>query len=181
MSRIDSSPGGPPGVVCYLGLGSNIGNREQHLKDAIESIAALEGVELSRVSSFHETEPVGFQDQPNFINAVLEARTLLSARSLLEALQSIEDEMGRKRIRKWGPRCIDIDILLFGNFRVSEPDLTIPHKDMHLRRFVLAPLCELIPDRKHPVAGLTFGQLLRDAEISGEAIGPRKKRRVSAL
>jgi len=162
-------------VLAYIGLGSNLGDRESNLREALDKIGSAFGLNLLRVSSFHESEPIGPPDQPDFVNAVAEVKTSLPARSLLEALQRIEVEMGRTRSRRWGPRTIDLDILLYGDRLVSAPDLTIPHAMMHLRRFVLAPLCELVPYEEHPMLGLRFSQLLR--RVEWEASGQRPSAR----
>jgi len=164
-------------VLAYIGLGSNLGDREGSLRKALEMIDSENGVGVLRVSSFRESEPVGPQDQPDFVNAVAEVQTSLSPRSLLEVLQRIELEMGRTRSRRWGPRLIDLDILLFGDQLVSEPDLVIPHRLMHLRGFVLKPLCELVPEAEHPVAGLRFCELLDRVEraASGQRLSPARE------
>jgi len=158
-------------VLAYIGLGSNLGDRENNLSEALNRMRSVAGLSLLRVSSFHESEPIGPPDQPDFLNAVAEVATSLPPRSLLGATQRIELEMGRIRSRHWGPRLIDLDILLYGDRLVSEHDLVIPHPMMHVRRFVLAPLCELVPNEEHPTLGLTFSQLLRrvkwDAGVQG--------------
>lgn len=162
-------------VLVYIGLGSNLGGREDNLRKALDKIGSVVGLNVLRVSSFHESEPVGPLDQPDFINAVAEVKTSLPPRSLLEALQRIELEMGRTGSRRrWGPRLIDLDILLYGDHLVSAPDLTIPHPMMHLRRFVLGPLCELIPDGEHPMLGSRFSRLLHRVELAagGKRLSP---------
>lgn len=161
-------------LLAYIGLGSNLGDREGNLRKALDKIGSAVGLNVLRVSSFHESEPAGPPDQPDFVNAVAEVQTSLAPRSLLEVLQRIELEMGRTRSRPWGPRLIDLDILLYGEHWVSERDLVIPHPMMHLRRFVLGPLCELVPDGEHPLLGLRFSQLLRRVELeaSGQRLSP---------
>jgi len=163
-----------PAVLAYVGLGSNLGDRVGNLRKALEMIDCENGVGILRVSSFCESEPLGPKDQPDFINAVAEVQTSLAPRSLLEALQRIELEMGRARARRWGPRLIDLDILLYGDLVVSEPDLVIPHRLMHLRGFVLEPLCELIPEAEHPARGLRFCELLDRVEraAGGRRLSP---------
>ncbi|MBN2208711.1 MAG: 2-amino-4-hydroxy-6-hydroxymethyldihydropteridine diphosphokinase [Candidatus Coatesbacteria bacterium] len=153
-----------PAVLAYIGLGSNLSDRESNLRKALDMIDSEDGVSILRVSSFCESEPVGPKDQPDFVNAVAEVQTSLVPRSLLEVLQRIEREMGRIRSRRWGPRLIDLDILLYGDLLISEPNLVIPHRLMHLRGFVLKPLCELIPEVAHPAAGLRFRELLDGVE-----------------
>jgi len=151
----------------YLSLGSNIGDREAHLREAI---ARLESAgHVVAVSSFYETEPVEFTQQPWFLNGVVALDTTKMPRQLLAALLRIEREMGRRRVQKKGPRTIDIDILLFGNTVMDSAELTIPHPAMHERRFVLQPLAEIAPDARHPVFGKTI-QELREALPKGQAV-----------
>jgi len=146
--------------MVYVALGSNIGDREKTLRAAIDLMNGVEGISVLRVSSFHETEPVGGPPQPNYLNAVAEVETDLPPAGLLAELQRIEHHLGRTREVRWGPRTIDLDILLMGDTIVNEPDLTIPHPRMHERRFVLEPLCELAPDAVHPVLKKTVRELL---------------------
>jgi len=142
---------------AYIGLGSNMGEREASLRQAVELLDATDGVEVTNVSSIYETEPVGYLDQPDFLNAVVEIETSLSARKLLLATKEIERLQERRRDVRWGPRTIDLDILLFGNVRISEPDLRVPHVEVSNRAFVLAPLAEIAPDLTLP-----DGQKIRD-------------------
>jgi len=128
---------------CYLGLGSNIGLLEKNLKQAIELIANIEGVSLLKVAPFYLTKAWGKTDQQNFLNSAIAIDVLLEPKVLLKALQAIEVQMGRKRTEKWGPRIIDIDILLYADFVVKQPQLTIPHPYITERDFVLAPLYDL--------------------------------------
>lgn len=118
------------------------------------------GVEVKRVSSVYDTEPVGVRDQPWFLNVVVEAETELFPVQLLKRLQEIEIRLGRRRLGEQGPRTMDIDILLYGAFRVDRSDLTVPHPRLAERRFVLEPLHELAPDLRHPVSRLTIRELL---------------------
>jgi 2-amino-4-hydroxy-6-hydroxymethyldihydropteridine diphosphokinase len=132
-------------TVSYIGLGANLGDREANLRAALERLAELGGL---RVSSFRETDPVGITDQPRFVNAVAELETDLAAVALLERLLEIERQLGRDRSReeRWGPRSIDLDLLLYGDEVIDEPGLTVPHPRLAERRFVLEPLHELAPD-----------------------------------
>jgi 2-amino-4-hydroxy-6-hydroxymethyldihydropteridine diphosphokinase len=146
----------------FLGLGSNIGDRAANIKRACHLIGEIEAVRLVRTSSLIETKPVGYKDQPDFINAVLEIVTPLSPRKLLTAIKEIEQRMGRRRAVRFGPRIIDVDILLFGQRVIDEPGLTVPHPRMHERRFVLGPLAEIAPETVHPVLKISVMELYRD-------------------
>ena len=144
--------------TCHIGLGSNLGNRRANLVAAVELIGRLPGTQIRRVSSFVETAPVGGPpEQQPFLNAAAEIASILTPRVLLERLLEIEQKLGRARSEHWGPRPIDLDILLWGDSRVDEPELVIPHASMHFRRFVLEPLVEIAPDARHP-AGWTVAE-----------------------
>lgn len=136
--------------LVYLGIGSNLGNRADNCIKAI-SFLKENGLKITKRSAMHETMPWGVKDQPEFINMAVEAETDISPLELLSLIKKIEVDMGRQSGMKWGPRVIDIDILLYGNERVSEAGLTIPHPLMHKRDFVLRPLSEIAPDVIHPV------------------------------
>jgi len=146
--------------ITYLSLGSNLGNREQNLKEAVRRASTLGRVVA--VSSFYETEPVEVTDQPWFLNCVLALETTAEPAQLMRELLRIEHEMGRQRVLKKGPRSIDIDILLFGDDVVNTPELTIPHPEMARRRFVLEPLAEIAPELLHPISQKTVVQLLAE-------------------
>lgn len=133
-------------TVVYLGLGANLGDREEMLARAAARLDAHPAIRVLRRSSLYETEPVGPAGQPWYLNAVLEAETSLSPLELLGTCKQIEAELGRKRGVRWGPRPIDIDVLLFGHFQISTPDLVVPHPELRKRAFVLVPLAEIAPD-----------------------------------
>jgi 2-amino-4-hydroxy-6-hydroxymethyldihydropteridine diphosphokinase len=146
----------------FIGIGSNLGNRRAHYQKALARIAALPKTRIVKSSSLYESEPIG-EAKNWYINGVIELETDLSPQQLLRRLQEIEQEMGRKRTpqtKKWTSRKIDLDILLFDNQVVESPSLTIPHRELHKRRFVLLPLCELAPHLTHPRLGVTITDLL---------------------
>jgi 2-amino-4-hydroxy-6-hydroxymethyldihydropteridine diphosphokinase len=147
-------------VLAYIGLGTNLGDRELNLRRALQRLEELGPV---RASSFRETDPVGVTDQPKFLNAAAELATESPPRELLERLLEIERELGRDRAaeRRWGPRVIDLDLLLFGEEVIDEPGLTVPHPHLTERRFVLEPLHELGPELRLP-DGRRVVDLLRE-------------------
>ena len=159
--------------LVYLSLGSNIGDREEHLRDAIARLPT-EGNIVS-VSSFYETEPVEFADQAWFLNCAVVLETAQTPEQLLADIIRTEQELGRQRIQRKGPRIIDIDILLFGDTVRDSPELTIPHPAMHQRRFVLEPLAEIAPEARHPVLKKTIRELLAGLP-AGQAVRKHQKR-----
>lgn len=148
-----------PEKTVYLGLGSNVGDREQMLQAAIDRLKSPE-LRIVRVSSVYETEPQGRRNQRWFLNLVVEAETDLFPRQLLGRIAKIEQELGRRRMLANGPRTIDIDILFYGNFVVDTPELSIPHPRFAERRFVLAPMVDLAPELRDPVSRRTMRELL---------------------
>jgi 2-amino-4-hydroxy-6-hydroxymethyldihydropteridine diphosphokinase len=151
----------------YLSLGSNMGDREAHLREAI---ARLQGEgRFASVSSFYETEPVEVTDQEWFLNCAVALETTRTPEQVMAALLNIERVMGRQRIQRRGPRIIDIDILLFSDRIIDSNELTVPHPAMHQRRFVLQPLAEIAPAARHPVLKKTIRELL-DALPAGQGI-----------
>jgi 2-amino-4-hydroxy-6-hydroxymethyldihydropteridine diphosphokinase len=145
--------------TAYLSLGSNIGDRIANLREAIRHLGSVG--EVKRVSSFYETEPMEFTEQPWFVNVVVELETEQEPEALLASLLAIERAMGRERRQKKGPRNIDIDLLLLGDIIVQQPGLTVPHPAMHARRFVLEPLAEIAPDVIHGTLRRSVRDLLR--------------------
>ncbi len=147
-------------IKVYIGLGSNLNDPQAQLKKAIISLDMVTSTSVVRTSSFYRSKPVGPQDQPDYINAVVELATELSAHVLLSYLQSIENEHGREREIKWGARTLDLDILLFGDEIIQDDHLGIPHVEMYKRGFVLLPLDEISPDCMIPGIG-AVSSLLR--------------------
>jgi 2-amino-4-hydroxy-6-hydroxymethyldihydropteridine diphosphokinase len=143
-------------VKAYIGLGSNLGERESMIRQALEALSILPETDLVRASSLYDTEPVGDVDQPNFLNAVAQVETDLPASQLLWNLQLIEKRLGRERTRRWGPRVIDLDLLLYGDEIIEEDTLRVPHPELTRRAFVLVPLVELEPLLVHPGTGETM-------------------------
>lgn len=145
----------------WIALGSNMGEGRKNLDLAIKMMNER-GVSVKKVSTYIETEPYGYTEQDNFVNAVCIAETKLSPRELLETLLKIELDMGRVRIIKWGPRIIDLDILFYEDLIIDEEDLKVPHIEIQKRSFVLEPMNEISPDKIHPVFKKTVHQLLLD-------------------
>ena len=137
---------------AYVGLGSNLGDREATVRRAVELLGERLGIEIVAVSTLRETDPVGYEEQPRFLNGVAALEVDLTARALLDELLAIERELGRDRSRetRWGPRTIDLDLLLYGGETLDEPGLTVPHPRLAERQFVLVPLHELEPDLRLP-------------------------------
>jgi 2-amino-4-hydroxy-6-hydroxymethyldihydropteridine diphosphokinase len=147
------------GQSAYLGLGSNLGDKEMNLRRALQSLDQPE-IEILKASPLYATEPVDFKDQDWFLNQVVSIQTSLGPRDLLSCCLQIEEKMGRKRTASKGPRNIDLDLLLYGDLVIQEKGLTIPHPMLHTRRFVLVPLATLAPDVIHPVLRQPISTLL---------------------
>lgn len=131
-------------MQCYIGVGSNLGDRQGNIEAAIQRLREAGGIEVTKVSSIYETEPVGGPQQPKYLNGAIAINTELEPRQLLLALQKIENQLGKQRSVKNGPRTIDLDILMYGEEEIDEPDLKIPHPRMHEREFVLKPLRDIV-------------------------------------
>jgi len=155
---------------AYLGIGGNLGDRERTLIEGTQALDAEPGIQVLRASGVYETAPMGVEDQPGFLNAVLHIQTALSARQLLDRLLAVEKQFGRYRLRKWGPRTLDLDILLYDSELIGEEGLSVPHPYLHVRGFVLIPLCDLIPDALHPGLGRTIRDLAD--QVGDEGVKP---------
>lgn len=164
--------------TAYIALGSNMGDRKALLDQAVKALNALPGYPVrddqgktvaakavEKVSKYYETEPYGVTDQADFLNACLRLRTLLTPEELLETLHRVEQEAGRERIIRWGPRTLDLDLIFYDDLVLESDELCIPHVEMHKRRFVLEPLCEIAPYKRHPVYGKTVQEMLQDHGI----------------
>jgi 2-amino-4-hydroxy-6-hydroxymethyldihydropteridine diphosphokinase len=152
------------GIISFVGIGSNLENPVARCNDAVKLISDIRDSILLRRSSFYRTEPVGFREQDWFINAVVEIKTVLTAQQLMIELQKIEILIGRLREVKWGPRIIDLDILLYGQEVIREDLLIVPHPELHKRRFALAPLYEIAPYAIHPAFGVSVAGLMTRLE-----------------
>lgn len=155
---------GTSGIISFIGVGANQGRPAAQCLEAIEHMHAAFGIRVLRRSSLYRTEPLGLQEQDWFVNAVVEIRTVLQAGDLLQALQAVERRMGRERDVRWGPRVIDLDILLYGQEVIQSPDMDIPHPEFHKRRFVLVPFNEIAPYALHPAFGVSIHGLLERLE-----------------
>lgn len=154
-------------MKAFIGLGSNLGDRRRNIEKAIEELKSSRMVNVIKVSEFYETEPVGGPPQGEFLDAAAEIKTQLTPRTLLALLKHIEVEVGRTPSKvRWGPREIDLDILLFDDLVIDEADLKIPHPLLHSRSFILEPLCEIAPEVIHPVLKKSMTELFSDLKLS---------------
>lgn len=156
----------------YLGLGSNVGDRERQLKEALRLLDAQQGIKVTQVSSLYETAPVGYVDQPDFLNLCAEIETNLSPQAVLKSGLDIEQQLHRVRKERWGPRTLDIDVLLYGNEIIEDQDLSIPHPRMAERAFVLIPLQEIAPEAINPRTQTK----IKDIEVPDETVNKYHKR-----
>jgi len=161
-------------VRAYVGLGANLGDREATIRRAVALLDGVAGVTVTSVSNLHETEPWGPVEQPRYLNGALAVETGLGPRGLLGTLLDVEHQLGRAREReeRWGPRTIDLDLLLYGELVLDEPGLAVPHPRLHERRFVLEPLAELAPDAVVPGRG-AVAELLRALDVQAAGTDSR--------
>lgn len=153
--------------MVYLSLGGNLGDRAEYLRAAIDALGAVPGVRVMRVSGVYETAPFGPIEQPSFLNLAAEIETVLEPLELLNAVKEIERRLGRRPRAHWGPREVDIDIILWDDSVVETAELTIPHREFRNRAFVLQPLAELAPNAVDPVTGLAVRELAERPEAQG--------------
>ena len=152
--------------TAYLGLGSNMGDKQAYLDGAVKALNEVPGCEVEQISTYLVTEPYGGVEQDDFLNACLRLRTLLPPQELLDRMHDIEQAAHRERIVHWGPRTLDLDILLYDDEVLETQTLVIPHPELHLREFVLRPMAEIAPWKRHPILGKTMAQLA--AEVCGK-------------
>lgn len=150
--------------TTYIGFGSNIGDRLSFIRHALHLLSQTDGITIKEISSLYETEPVGNEDQSLFLNGAVELDTYLSPQKLLRKLKEIETDVGRQHRTRWGPREIDLDLLIYGKMCLQTPELIIPHPEMYNRRFVLTPLAEIAPNLLHPTLKKTIQLLLNRLE-----------------
>jgi 2-amino-4-hydroxy-6-hydroxymethyldihydropteridine diphosphokinase len=152
-------------VKAYVGLGSNLGDRAAYLLLGLSALSRLPETRLLRLSPVYETDPVG-PPQPPYLNMVAELETELSPKGLLAEMLGIEKALGRERRERWGPRTLDLDLLLYGDLVLEEAGLSVPHPRLHERAFVLVPLLDLLPEGRHPLLGQSFAELLASLDAS---------------
>ena len=157
---MSTEPASPKQTDVYIALGTNLGDRQKALREAIEAVDALENTSVQATSAFYETKARFVEDQPDFLNACAHLTTSFGPRQLLDHLLAIEEKMGRVRNIPKGPRIIDLDILFYGDQIIDEDGLTIPHPDLHNRDFVLRPLAEIAAGLVHPVLGQSIGEMV---------------------
>ncbi len=159
----------------YIAIGSNLGNRLENIKKAIALLKKCQGIMITNQSSIYKTKPVGYKNQPEFLNCVLEILSNLSPQELLKILQNIESKLLRERNIKWGPRTIDLDILLYGNHIIKEKNIVIPHTQMHKRQFILFSLMEIAPEIIHPLMKKNISGLYETLPKKGKIIKYRDR------
>jgi 2-amino-4-hydroxy-6-hydroxymethyldihydropteridine diphosphokinase len=154
----------------FLGLGSNVGEREKFLNRAVAELKKVRDTTIVWTSSVYETDPVGKTDQPKFLNAAVEIETQLEPRELFAAVKMIEQKLGRTTTEHWGPREIDVDLLLYDGLVFKDEEVTVPHPEMERRKFVLVPLKEIAPDLVHPISGMTMEELVATCKDEGRVV-----------
>ncbi len=152
---------------AFISIGSNIGEREIYLEEAVKALSDREDTKVESISSIYETAPVGYTDQADFLNIVIGIETTLTASDLLSVCQGIEQELGRKRVIRWGPRTVDLDILLYNEEKIETESLIVPHPRMAERAFVLIPLLEIAPDQVNPLNGQLYSE---EAAVQEEGV-----------
>lgn len=152
-------------MKAYVGLGSNLGDRAAYLLLGLSALSRLPKTHLLRLSPVYETDPVG-PPQPPYLNMVAELETELSPKGLLAEMLGVEKALGRERRERWGPRTLDLDLLLYGDLVLEEAGLSVPHPRLHERAFVLVPLLDLLPEGRHPLLGQSFAELLASLDAS---------------
>jgi 2-amino-4-hydroxy-6-hydroxymethyldihydropteridine diphosphokinase len=156
--------------IAYVGLGSNQGDRCGYLESGVRQIELDPGVRLVATSTVYETPPIGYVPQPHFLNAVVSIETALAPAQLLRILRRVEDDHGRQRRIRWGPRTLDLDLLIHGEEIVETEELILPHPRLTARCFVLVPLCEIAPDLRHPVSGKALQEYESELVCSREVV-----------
>lgn len=154
-------------MYVQLSLGSNMGDRSSALQAALRALSGESGITLRSHSHCYETEPIGIKDQPAFLNMAAEIETELAPLELLKVVKAIEQRIGRNKTTRWGPREIDIDLILWGDTVFSSERLTLPHKEFRQRAFVLVPMAEIAPDQVDPVTGATVAELAEGPDVEG--------------
>lgn len=157
-------------VRVLIGFGGNEGDSEAFCRSAMAALSELEGLRVLAVSSLYRTEPIGYREQPWFVNGVILGETVLSPEDLLAGLLEVEKSFGRVRTVRWGPRPLDLDIIFFGDRVIESHQLVIPHPRAHERRFVLEPAAEVCPEFVHPVLGLSVQELLSRPEVQSQDV-----------
>jgi dihydroneopterin aldolase/2-amino-4-hydroxy-6-hydroxymethyldihydropteridine diphosphokinase len=161
-------------TCAFIGIGSNLGDKEKNIEDAIRLISESGFTKIVKISSLYKTEPVGYVKQDWFVNAVIKVKTKLSPKELLDSLSEIEKDLGRERVKKWGPRIIDLDILFYDKLILNEEGVTIPHPHLHERNFVLKPFCKIEPEFIHPILNKSILMLYNELQKKEKVIKIQK-------